>query len=418
MSRPLQAVLLIVGTAVAWGIYFLTRMSPDSPLADETIQEKQASLEAAFSGEAVDVADEDVERFVRALYEKSVVEDTDAIKTMIDVERTYAAMTATLPEDVPFMVRTQLVSMLKDELAMVFDPTMTKLDIRRIERDSEGNVVVYLVMFDADQIQYKERWWLFDGGDGLHWWDKEQLEMGLRVSSIMSVSLAAAMGGKATVAMGKLQELIPLIEAFDPTDMEQSRQVVAIAEATPMADLPKSLRSFMLLMQAAAHSRLEQPDQVLATLERIEQDRLAPFDVPIRHHLRAIALLDLERWDESVTAEKQFLELLGDDAESYSILGSAELGRDDAQAALAAFERGIACNPSYPDNYTGAALATDDHAKLVALLQLAPDTDVVDMAALAFDEDEDAKRFDKAAAEAHPGWQAPTAAELPEPEGQ
>ena len=410
MSRPLQAVLLIVGTALAWGAFFLTKdlREQSSPVAAETIQDKQASVEAAFTGKAVDVEDEEVERFVHDLHAKVLAGDTEGIRKLLDMERTVMAMTMDLPKEVPSFVRSQLSSMLSDEVTNLFDDTMTRLEIRRIERDEQNNVVVYIVFFDDEQTQFKERWWLHDGGDGLRWWDNEQLEMGLRLSTIMSVSIAAAMAGDGEAAITRLQELTPYIETFDPYDVEQATKVVAITESIPMDGLPKSLRHLVLMIQAAAYVGLEQPEQLLATLDRLEQDRMAPFDVPMRHHLRAVALVQLERWDEAVTAEQTFIDLLGDDADAYYVLGTAELGRDKAEAALAAFENGIATHSRLPDNFAGAASATTDHAKLVALLKLAPDTTVIDAAAELLPDPDEAARFDKAAAEAHPGWEPPT----------
>ena len=119
----------------------------------------------------------------------------------------------------------------------------------------------------------------------------------------------------------------------------------------------------------------------------------------------------LERWDEAATAAQHYLDLLGEDAEAYNLLGLAEAGRGNREAAMAAFDAGIADDPQLPDNYAGVASIATDAAQVAERLAKAPELSVLDGAAgdLAAELDtEGLARLLEAAKQAKPEWDSST----------
>ncbi|MEM9459369.1 MAG: hypothetical protein AAGF11_34640 [Myxococcota bacterium] len=78
---------------------------------------------------------------------------------------------------------------LSERIVNVLDPTVVQTDIKRVDRDDEGTLVVYLRMTDQERIVMKWRWWLYHDGEGLRWWDAEDLQLGFRISTMMATSL-------------------------------------------------------------------------------------------------------------------------------------------------------------------------------------------------------------------------------------
>lgn len=411
MNKASSTALFIGGTLVAWGGYFgylhLKERPADSPVAIESAQDKARSVQEAFAAAAA-VEDAEVEGFVDRLQGAVVAGDAAKVGELILVGRMLDAVEASTGKAMPAMARSMLETQLPAQLADVFDDTVVQTEITRVDRDDQGNLVVYLRQIDRDRIQIKSRWWLYPTDDGLRWWDSEDLQLGLRISTLMAVGIGVADGGDPSVQR-KLEGFMAVVSRLAELDMNdgtQARRFAADLDALDTTGLPTAFQRLGLVARASAAVALGEGEDALRRLDALESEDLAPLDLPSRYFLRASACLQAGRWDEAATAAQRYLDLLGTDAETYGLLGMAELGRDDAAAALRAYDAAIEDDPLLPEAYAGVATASEDVEVVAERLRKAPDQVVLDGAAQwLVDMDAEALgRLVAAAAIAHPDW--------------
>ncbi|MCA9655463.1 MAG: hypothetical protein KC501_36445 [Myxococcales bacterium] len=418
MSESKTAMALIGATVAAGSAYFAYQRYeqrtapplPDSPVAVESSQEKAERVQAAFAAAAA-VEDAEVQSFIERLQAAVVAGDATAVGGMVSPGRMLDAVAATSGEAIPPFVRSTLESQLRGELIEFFDATVVETTIKRVDRDSEGNLVVYLRQVDHDRILMKSRWWLVAEEGGLRWWDAEDLQLGLRVSTMMAAGISSAMSGGDT---SRLEAFIEVLSGLADTDLRNAEEVRILAariDGLDLTGLPVSFRRLALVSRAALSTALGEPTDALARIDELEQQSLDPLELPVRHYQRAVSCLALERWDEAATAAQHYLDLLGEDAEAYNLLGLAEAGRGNREAAMAAFDAGIADDPQLPDNYAGVASIATDAAQVAERLAKAPELSVLDGAAgdLAAELDtEGLARLLEAAKQAKPEWDSST----------
>jgi len=413
MSQNRNTILIVGATAIAWGGFAAWRVlhkpeRPDSPVAIETAQEKADSVQAAFARGAA-VNDVEVEGFVTRLQAAVREHDTATITGMVAPARMLDGVEAITGKTLPSAARGMLETQLAGELAGFFDDTVVETRVKRIDRDAEGNIVVYLRTIDVDRITMKSRWWLYHDGEGLRWWDGEDLQLGLRISTAMAAGIAAATSPDRAETIKRFLEVIGRLATISMDDPVQVRALVADLDGLTLEGLPASFRHLAIVTRASASAALGDAEDTLRRLDALESEGLQPFDMPVRHYLRASACLALERWSDAEQAIERYLELLGEDAEAYAVLGTAKLGLGDTKAALAAFEQGLADDPGLPDNYGGAAMLTEDIAALAKSVRKAPSDAVLDGAAQWLVDAEDGEglvRLVEAATKARPSWDA------------
>jgi tetratricopeptide (TPR) repeat protein len=414
MNQAGNTAMLVVGALVAWGGYFAYRHwdraaeRPDSPVAVESATEKAETMKAAFAGGA-NVQDAEVEGFVTRLQQAVREGDRTAVTTMVAPGRMLDGVEAATGKSLPAGARAVLEAQLAAELFEFFDPTVVETEVKRIDRDAEGNLVVYLRMIDRDRIALKSRWWLYHDGEALRWWDGEDLQLGLRISTAMAAGIAAAEAQGGSDVIERFLEVITRLADMAMDDPVQVRQLAVDLDGLQLQGLPPSFRHLAIVARASAAAALGEPQDALARLDALETEALQAIDMPMRHYLRASACLALGRFADAAAAATRYLELLGGDAEAYLLLGMAELGRGDRTAALAAFDKGMADDPRLPDNYGGVAMASEELAAVVERLRRAPEGSVLDGAAQWLVDEQDAEalgRFLAAAAEARPDWDA------------
>jgi tetratricopeptide (TPR) repeat protein len=96
---------------------------------------------------------------------------------------------------------------------------------------------------------------------------------------------------------------------------------------------------------AQHHAEIGRPEAALAALDRVGGDAL---DHVVYWHIRAFALLDLERNDESAAAATEGLRLAGDDVALLDCLACAELNRDRLEAGERALRTALRQAPEHP----------------------------------------------------------------------
>ncbi len=403
--------LVIAGCVLAVAGYFgyqkwQDQQLPDSPVAAESADDKEARVAAAFAASA-SVDDEQVHAFVAELQKAVRQGDNVALGRMVDPGRMLDAVEATSGQRMPKAARSMVEAQLSARLSELFDATVVQTDVKRVDRDAEGNLVVYLRMVDDQRVMLKARWWLYHDGDRLRWWDSEDLQLGLRVSAAMSVGVSAATDAGARPNLERFMEVAGGLAHLEMVDGPPMRQFAADLDALDTRKLPRSFQHMAVAARATAALVMGDAQDTIARLDALEGTSLEPLEMPVRHFLRANAALTLERWDMAASAAQAYLGLLGEDSEAYTQLGQAQLGREDFAAALGAFQKGIADDPHGAENYAGVAQASDDDAVIQAQLRLAPGPQLYEQAAQVLLDGGDALSLSRLVAAAHvvdPSW--------------
>lgn len=426
MRRRIAAGLVLAGGAVLLGIAIGSPRDPppasaDPPVVPEPAPDRIDEVPAAVPEDAR-ALDSEVEAFVERLQDAASRGDHEAIREMIAVERMLDAVEATTQRRLLPGPRSALEAELDAQMVELFDPAVVQTEIRRIDHDGAGNLIVDLRMIDRDRLTVKWRWWLYHDGEGLRWWDAEDLDLGLRLSETTAAPLSRTEAPGDGPRLMRLAELVERLAALPVDDAAQIRRVAADLDALGTEGLPRSFRLVAVVSRATAAIALEEHEDALRRLDALGDEALSLFELPARHYVRASACLELERWDEAADAAQRYLDVLGEDAEAYNLLGLAQLGRGATEAALVAFDRGRLDNPMRPDNYAAVAHATGDAARVAERLRTAPEASVLDGAAQWLVDAEDPEGLAallSAAAQTHPGWDAgPWEGRLDTPRGE
>lgn len=407
--------MLLVGCVVAWGGYFGYRhyqrgAQPDpasSPITSESESEDeraQGIAQAFGSPSAVD--DAQVEAFVETLGKAIADREKDAVIAMVSSARMLDAVETETGKKLPPSARSAVEEQLDAQIYEFFDPRVVKTEVRHIDRDSKGNIVVYVRLLDRDQAIVKARWWLFHDGEGLRWWDGEDLQVSLRLSALITAGILAADAGH-EAQVGRFIEVLSQLAELSFDDLEAVRRLAAQIDGLDTEGLPHELRSYAAVARATMASALGEDEDCLRRLNALEEQPLGRLELPLRHFQRGVASLGTERWEDAATAAQHYLDLLGPDADAYHLLGLAQFHRGRRVDALAAFDAGIDDNPGLADNYAGVALVAEDTEAVAERLATIPNTAVIDAAAtelLGYDSPEAMARLLDAAASAKPEW--------------
>lgn len=410
MNKAGNIVLLVVASAVAWAAYFGYKAykdrTPDSPIAQETEQERQESIEAAY-GDPAEVDDAEVEQFVTGLMKAVVEHDSTTLGGMVSTDRLIDGVSASSGVKIPMLARGMIDKELRAGMLDFFDDTAVQTQIKRIDRDDQGNIVVYIRQIDHERISVKLRWWLVRQDGALRWWDGEDLQVGLRVSTLMAMGIAAAEEGD----NGKFLRFANMIAGLAELDVSDPDAVRAFDEqlaAIDSSDLPTDFRNLHLIARATMATALSEPERALTFLDTLDENARGPSDMPIRHFQRAACDSALERWEDAAENAQVFLDVLGHDAEAYSTLGFARFQLDRTEEAIAAFDAGVADDPGLVDNYVGLAIVLDT-PDLTERLRPIEDTALLDQLRAELstpDTEAELQRVMDATKTTHPDWHA------------
>ena len=412
MGGSSTRVMLTGAALVGAGFFTYLNLQPrqeqrpvDSPVAFESAQEKADNVQAAFAG-ATEVDDAEVEAFVERVQAAAREQDPAKLASMVAFDRLLDAIEATTGRK-PGAPRPSLEARLQPVVVKFFDPTVVQTTIKRIDHDDEGNLVVYLRMIDDERISTKARWWLHQEGNELRWWDSEDLEVGLRVSTGMSAVVSSLTAGG---DQQRLMQLAQTITRFAETPADDTAQMTALAgdlDALNTEGVPRAFRHVVIVTRASVSLVLGEAEDALRRLDALDREGLKRLEVPMRHFLRASACQGLERWDEAVQAAHDYLALLGDDADAYNIVGFAQFELGNVEAALAAFDAGIADDPRSVANYAGVAAVTQDATQVARRIEPVTDPELLDEVAQWLVDSADPKGLETlltAAATTAPSW--------------
>lgn len=194
----------------------------------------------------------------------------------------------------------------------------TAFEVRSIKNLADDEIVVIARHRDQDRHSLKMRWWLKWRGNAWRIYDFEDLDMGVRASTLMG-SVVAMQDGEIRAlaqAVQTLQEaLLAIAVQQDANTAEKKLKQVARARFPPALD---ALRQ---LAQALVHIARGENEEALKSLDLAGQ--LQP-DMPALDMMKGTVYNQLSQWEQAVTHLQTYQKLLGDDANLCFQLGLAQ----------------------------------------------------------------------------------------------
>lgn len=186
-------------------------------------------------------------------------------------------------------------------------------DIRKIEWESPTRAIVSVRNWhDQLEVHTKMRWWLVRSSEEGRWqfYDFEDLDQGLRVSSVMGSTLTGILSQAPWVqpflriarTMQTAEDELQLIEGIQ-SDVKQLLEY----------SLPEDLRVFTVVMRSTALINLEEdPESALALMDELKNLKAS---YPMLDYLRGTAHQAASRWEEAIKWFEQYADTMGWDAD-------------------------------------------------------------------------------------------------------
>jgi tetratricopeptide (TPR) repeat protein len=130
--------------------------------------------------------------------------------------------------------------------------------------------------------------------------------------------------------------LITAVKQLAAGEADEARASLAAArEAEP----PALVAGWIDLLDAQALASQERFEEAVRAADRALG---AQKDLALAHHLKALSFAALEKHEETIASEKEFIRLVGDDAEAWLAVGEAYEKLDRTADAIEAFRKGAA----------------------------------------------------------------------------
>ncbi|HEX7901890.1 MAG TPA: hypothetical protein VF950_29295 [Planctomycetota bacterium] len=213
------------------------------------------------------------------------------------------------------------------------------------------------------------RFWLTRDGDAWKVYDFEYLEGGMRVSILLASQLATTL---ASDDEGRRFQkgLLHLRDAMLQLVAGETEAAVAHIAKARAAKFTGELGAWVELMDATARLAEGESEEALASADKALGIHK---ELALAHGIRASALSSLERYEESIAASKEFLRIVGDDAETWHSIGECWEELENVREALAAYRKGAGADDEEHENRLalGRLLCDDGKAADAAPLLLA-----------------------------------------------
>lgn len=209
--------------------------------------------------------------------------------------------------------------------------------------------MVYLRSLDEDEIRGKVRWWLVRRDGKWRIYDLEELEMGARISTMMSAAITP--DGKPApwiVGFASFQQAVVSVQEGDVENAEK------LLKQMEMPGMPPAIEALRLATLAGVILGSERYTEVLDLVQRAE---IHNADMPMIHWLRAFAWYGLREFENVIEHAARYEALLGNDADLTYILGESLLELKRKEDAATAFRKGLLDDPQSMDNFGGLCRA-------------------------------------------------------------
>jgi tetratricopeptide (TPR) repeat protein len=219
-----------------------------------------------------------------------------------------------------------------------------RASIRRVRflNDDHTEAMVFTRLRGTRGTRHKVRWWLRRGVHGWHFYDVEDLRLGLRLSLATGPVTQASKAGERDALM-KLSNAARLLRNGHVEDAERTAMLV---DHEPLSGPGEAYR-----LRFKAHLALAKgnPGDALDLIDRADGTQPHPYSDVVR----ATAFNAAGEHEKALKRGRHAIQLCGDDAHAHRQIGLAaeKLGRRDE--ALEAYRAGLQEEPALAANLHG-----------------------------------------------------------------
>lgn len=385
-TNPALFIVLLASVAAGiGGFLWKSEKEPKAKFKNETAEERQAGIRAAFQGTGTPVSltspeAKEIDVFFQRMLEAYKAKDGGRFLALFD----FATMMEVAADQNPspeLKAAARAVRRNPEQMAagagsgmkqMVDNADHVSYTLRRLEIAPSGKQAVAWVEWrDPDATQTKERLWLIKD-NGWKAYDYEELDMCIRMST--SAAAAASMPAVTSrFARNAMQDFQALAQAVGNLDAEEARKLLPTVRKSAVNKLLGDVIDVMeanLLMMEGRH------DDSLTLLEKLAKRRP---DMPIAHYLQATAHSQKKNPEAAIKSAERYLEFLGDDADMLNIIAASQRELKQPEKARASALRVLELIPHNTEAIANfASVSTEsDAAKLEELLRKAEDADAL-----------------------------------------
>ncbi|MEZ0266386.1 MAG: hypothetical protein ACAI43_16780 [Phycisphaerae bacterium] len=225
---------------------------------------------------------------------------------------------------------------------------VTSIEPKKIRMLPSGTeAVVYMKARHPLLGALKYRWWMINKGGQWRMYDLEDLDGGIRISTLMGGMLAGGLAGGPPAWVNQAPQIQQMIQAMGSGDIDKTEQIVAGLENV---GFPTPIKALVMMCKGVTRAARNDHNGALAIYDKAEQ--LQP-DLVAVHSLRADSYNELGKHKEAEASCRKYLDLLGEDCKTLVSLGKALEKQGKKTEALDAYTRACDDEPTDAD----AALA-------------------------------------------------------------
>lgn len=220
--------------------------------------------------------------------------------------------------------------------------------ISRIEKKGPRQVLVYARHWNEGGWYWSRlRWWLFKENGAWKIFDYENLDCGLRATTLMGCMFAEI----------KEPWIQPVVRLFRK-QMELNQSEDGISDLEPEIKtvlthrLPPEIECAVLLIRVSILLEREEVDEATAVIDRIES---LGMDVPATLYLRGSLLMSQELSEEAIKQFEKYASRLGWDSDIHEMVSDCNYLSGNKEAALEHALKGL---EDQPGSYSCLASAT------------------------------------------------------------
>jgi tetratricopeptide (TPR) repeat protein len=218
-------------------------------------------------------------------------------------------------------------------------------EIRNIKKLAGNEAVVIVRHQTGDALTLKMRWWVTKEQGTWQVFDFEDLDVGLRVSTLASSLGAAGLADPGFIqGVNNLRDALVAIAKEDPDTAERKLRAAAPVK------LPTKLEALRYMVSGVVRLHRNQPEEALK-----EWEKAAAFhpDMPALDLFKGLALNHLAQWDKALKHLETYKALLGDDTNVCRELGLALRGVGRSRRPRLPIARRSTTTPSTPTLSSG-----------------------------------------------------------------
>ena len=311
----------------------------------ESKAERRDEIFGGFSGEALDASKTPpaVKKFFDGFSAASTTGKPAALSKVFDTLATVQLLRR--QGAIPSQLRESDATLAKQfamELAKTFaDPISgvrwARFQLRKIRYIKPDVEMMVLGRFwDADGVESKMRWWLIQKDGVWRAYDYESVDLGLRFSTLAGIGFKMAVGNDPAA-----QKLPDVLTAFQTAASGDSEEALEQLRALEKVKLPPAFDAVRWVVAAGVQTKLGMLEESLKSADRAIS---VQSDLPMVELIYANNFNQLKRHQDALRHMEKYYLAMGEDADYFIHVGDAKLGLGENEAAVQAYEKGLADN--------------------------------------------------------------------------